>query len=540
MASRFASRCLLLVLWMAPQVLLAAPDRVSTSFGVLEGTGTQPSGVRIFRGIPFAAPPVGALRWQAPQPVKPWSGVRPAHEFGARCMQERVFGDMQFRSPGASEDCLYLNVWTPARAPGERLPVLVYLYGGGFVAGDGSEPRYDGESLARRGVVVVTTNYRLGVFGWLAHPGLSRETPYHGSGNYGFLDQVAALRWVHENIAAFGGDPQRITLGGESAGSMSVSALMASPLSRELIAGAIGESGSILGEVPAAPLAQAEAIGGQFAQQVGARSIKALRAIPAERLLAQAGQFGASKFKRTVDGYLFPKSPLDIYAAGEQAHVPLLAGSNSEEASAQAVLGSDPATVAGYRQAVQRLYGDRAEAILHAYPASQDGEAVLDAAQALAGDRFIAYSTWRWMDLATRTGGKPTFYYCYARKRPPFRAELGNVSAGLAGGVIRGGAGEAPPPRGAVHSAEIEYALGNLDVNPLYAWTPEDYAVSQTVQSYWARFIQTGDPNAPGLPEWPRYDTGQRMTLDVTSRAGPDSEAARRKALDPLIGSVDH
>ncbi|HZD52929.1 MAG TPA: carboxylesterase family protein [Woeseiaceae bacterium] len=211
----------------------AGSDRVRTTAGMIEGAGMQPSGVRLFRGVPFAAPPVGALRWQPPQPVEKWRGVRKADEFGPRCMQEAVYADMVFRSDGVSEDCLYLNVWTPARSAQERRPVLVYVYGGGFAAGDGSEPRYDGESMARLGIVVVTMSYRLGVFGFLSHPELSRETPYHGSGNYGLLDQVAALRWVRDNIAASGGDPERITIGGESAGSISVSALMASPLSRE-------------------------------------------------------------------------------------------------------------------------------------------------------------------------------------------------------------------------------------------------------------------------------------------------------------------
>src|SRR5436305_1282535 len=246
---------LTILLIMPTEAIGATPDRVKTANGIVEGMGQQPSGVRIFRGIPFAQPPVGDLRWKPPQSPKNWEGVRQAIQFGPRCMQHPVFGDMNFRSNGMSEDCLYLNVWTPAKKGNERLPVLVYFYGGGFIAGDGSEPRYDGESLARRGIVVVTLNYRLGVFGFLAHPELSREASYNGSGNYGLLDQMAGLRWVHENIAAFGGDPHRVTIGGESAGSVSVSALMVSPLSRGLIAGAIGESGSILGTLPAQPLA---------------------------------------------------------------------------------------------------------------------------------------------------------------------------------------------------------------------------------------------------------------------------------------------
>jgi para-nitrobenzyl esterase len=503
--------CLLGLLPFAAQPAPVATDRVRTTLGLLEGAGPDSGGVRVFRGIPYAAPPVAALRWRPPQPLKKWTGIRATSSFAPRCMQQPIFGDIIFRSKEMSEDCLYLNVWTPARSSHERLPVLVYFHGGGFVAGDGSEPRYDGASMARHDVVMVTLNYRLGVFGFLAHPGLSDEVTWHGSGNYGLLDQVAALRWVHDNIAAFGGDPARVTLGGESAGSVSVSALMASPLSRRLIVGAIGESGSILGALPAVALAQAQATGVKFANTLGVSSVEALRALPAEQLLEGAGKFGVFAFDRTVDHYLFPKSPTALYAAGEQAHVPLLAGSNSEEMSSSAVLGPEPATVAGYGRAVERLYGAQADAVLQAYRASTDGDPVLDAAQALASDRFIAHSTWRWTDAATRTGSKPTFYYYYSRRRPP-----------------------PPPARGAVHAAEIEYALGNLALSLAYAWTPGDYGLSQVMQSYLVSFIRTGNPNAPGLPSWPRYAGGQRMRLDSVSGAEPDTAAARGQLLDRL------
>src|SRR5829696_3103040 len=220
-----------------------AADQVRTANGVVDGRGKQRSGVRIFRGVPFAQPPTGELRWRAPQPLQNWKGVKQAVDFGPRCMQAPIFDDMRFRSNGMSEDCLYLNVWTPARSNRQRLPVLVYFYGGGFVTGDSSEPRYDGESMAAKGIVVVTVNYRLGIFGFLALAELTQESPHKSSGNYGLLDQNAALRWVNQNIASFGGDPKRVTIGGESAGSISVSAQMASPLSKNLIAGAIGESG---------------------------------------------------------------------------------------------------------------------------------------------------------------------------------------------------------------------------------------------------------------------------------------------------------
>ncbi|HEX8483877.1 carboxylesterase/lipase family protein, partial [Sphingomonas sp.] len=275
----------------ATPALAAGDPTVAVEGGKLAGTvDERDASVRSFRGIPFAAPPVGDLRWREPQPIAPWSGVRPAKSFAARCMQLPLYSDMMFRSPGVSEDCLYLNVWTPAaldRPARTKLPVLVYVYGGGFQAGDGSEKRYDGAALAKRGIVVVTMNYRLGVFGSMAHPELTAQSPHRASGNYGLLDQAAAIAWVKRNVAAFGGDPARITIAGESAGSMSVSALMASPLSRGNIAGAIGESGAVLQSRTPPTLAQSEAMGAAFAQRIGAPTLAALRALPAERLVEE-------------------------------------------------------------------------------------------------------------------------------------------------------------------------------------------------------------------------------------------------------------
>ena len=316
------------------------PPRVAVANGTLEGT-LEPSGIRSFKGIPFAAPPVGDLRWREPQPAARWQGVRPATAFGPRAMQRPIFGDMGFRSNGVSEDCLYLNVWTPAKTNREKLPVLVYYYGGGFMAGDGSEPRYDGEQMARRGIVAVTVNYRLNVFGFMAHPELTRESPHKASGNYGLLDQQAALKWVRENIAQFGGDPARITIAGESAGSMSVSALMVSPLSKDMIAGAIGESGSLMGTLPPVSLAEGEKAGVAFAGLVGASSLADLRAMPAEKLLAATANPAVPRFPIVVDGYFFPSNPVALYTAGKQAHVPLLVGWNSEEMNYRALMGQE-------------------------------------------------------------------------------------------------------------------------------------------------------------------------------------------------------
>src|SRR3954452_24900389 len=277
---------------------------VKIANGLLEGVNE--SGIKTFKGVPFAAPPVDKFRWREPQPVQNWSSVRKADKFGPRAMQLPVFGDMNFRSDGMSEDCLYLNIWTPAKTGNEHLPVLVYFYGGGFAAGDGSEPRYDGESIARRGVVTVTVNYRLSVFGFFSHPELTKESPHHASGNQGLLDQSAALQWVQQNIAAFGGDPKKITIAGESAGSFSVSAQMASPLSRNVINGAIGESGSLLGLTPTASLADGEKMGARFGDSaLNAKSLAELRAMPAEQVLQATSKQGFGRFPVVVDGYFF-------------------------------------------------------------------------------------------------------------------------------------------------------------------------------------------------------------------------------------------
>ena len=480
-------------------------ERVPVADGTLEGVYNPATEVRSFKGIPFAAPPVGNLRWQPPQPAQPWEGVRRADKFGPRAMQRALYGDMIFRSDGMSEDCLYLNVWTPGQTNARGLPVLVYFYGGGLQTGDGSEARYDGEHMAREGMVAVTVNYRLNVFGFLAHPGLTAESPHHASGNYGFLDQRAALEWVQRNVGAFGGDPRRVTIGGESAGSFSVSAQMASPLSKGLMAQALGESGALIGgEYGPVPLETGEATGTKFAASLGigdAPTLAALRELPAEKLLAATALPGFSRFLPTVDGYFLPKMPVEIYRAGEQAHLPLLAGVNTEEAGYAKVLDKAPPTLADYREALQRLYPKDADEVFRLYPAS-DETGVMDAAQALASDRVIRYGTWRWTDLATATGGgQPTFFYVYAHPRPP------------AGGAAAGG--NSSEPRGAVHAAEIEYALGNLDGNKAHAWTPEDREVSRMMQAYFVNFIKTGQPNGDGLPEWPKFAAGQHLVIDL-------------------------
>ncbi len=501
----------------------AGSPHLLTKNGAVAGV-VLPSGVRVFKGVPFAAPPVRELRWRPPQPVKSWQGVRAADRFADQCMQARVFGDMMFRNSGVSEDCLYLNVWAPEARSAAGLPVLFYIYGGGFVAGDGSEPRYDGESMAKRGIVVVTISHRLGIFGFFSHPALAAESPQHASGNYGLMDQTAALRWVQANIGAFGGDPKRVTIAGESAGSFSVSAQMASPLAKDLFAGAIGESGAFFSTtIPTPAHVETEQNGVKFGDALSARSLGALRAFSATEILEASGRPGVPRFGPNVDGWFLPEMPSSIFAAGRQAHVPLLAGWNSEESNARAILNEAP-TPENTRAQFAKLFGDRAADAAKVFPASTAAEAQQSLTD-LASDRFIGYSTWKWLDVHARTSGRPVYRYLYAHPRPPLVASMGDARPGLAGGIVRGGGGNAAPPaQGAVHSAEIEYALGNLPLNPVFAWSADDHKVSATMQSYFENFIKTGNPNGSGLPSWPVGGLNpsgqvQRIRIDVDTRA---------------------
>jgi para-nitrobenzyl esterase len=484
--------------------------------GILEGV--QDTGnIRIFRGIPFAQPPVGDLRWKEPQPVKNWKGVRKAVRFAPRPMQRATPKDMLFRSEKCSEDCLYLNVWAPNTNGGEKLPVLVYFYGGGLYAGDASEVRYDGASMARKGIVSVTANYRLGIFGFFTHPRLSDESPHHSCGNYGYLDQQAALRWVQANIAAFGGDPAKVTIAGESAGSMSVSVQMASPLSKGLFSGAIGESGSILGSTEPITLNVAEQMGARFTGTLNT-SFDALRSEPAEQLMEEAAKSGFH-FSTIVDGYFLPQSPREIFTAGRQLNVPLLAGWNATEVSWNNILGNDEPTVPNYFSALLKLYGERAQEAAKNYPAATKDE-VLRSATDLATDRFLGYSTWKWIELHAKTGGKPVYRYLYAQQQPPW-ADAKEPPV--------------PPPFPiAPHAAEIAYALGNLSIYNIYAWTPDDYKTAEIMQGFFANFIKTGDPNGPGLPAWSGYQTSapKVMIIDKNAHEAPAEKQGRFFFLD--------
>jgi para-nitrobenzyl esterase len=489
-----------------PKALFSAPPsapQVQTQSGIVEGKddGT----VRSFLGIPYAAPPVGNLRWKPPAAAAPWPGVRSASAFGAYCMQGRIYDDMNFRGAGGSEACLFLNIWTPAKSSEEKLPVMVWIYGGGFAAGSTSEGRQDGSNLARRGVVVVSMNYRLGVFGFLVHPELTKESEHHASGNYGLLDQLAALRWVRDNIASFGGDPANVTIFGESAGSFSVSAQMASPLAKGLFQKAIGESGAAFhsqGLSFESRAVREKTDVKTLKQKLGVKSLSALRALPAEKIL-EAFSPPTSEgfdFKPDIDGYFLPESAPAAFAAGKQNDVPLLAGWNHDEGGVESVLGKEQPSADSVKALAKKEFGSKGKKFLQLYPADTP-EHALRSTQDFAGDRFIAFSTWAWMEAQAKTGKQPIYRYRFDLAPP----------------IV--------PNTGAYHSAEIEYVFGQLDTKPGVTWRPEDREMSELIQKYWTNFARTGDPNGPGLPKWPQYSAAEKwaaMYLDVQSTARPD------------------
>jgi para-nitrobenzyl esterase len=513
---------ILLLISMTLSTRALADNRVKIDSGIIEGMTSD--GARSFLGIPFAAPPVGDLRWRAPQPVAPWEGVRPATKFGPRPMQGSIYSDMRFRDAGPSEDCLYLNVWTPARPAGEKLPVMVWIFGGGFHAGATSEARQDGARLAAKGVVVVSMNYRLGVFGFFSHPELSAESG-HGSGNYGIMDQTAALRWVQRNIAAFGGDPGNVTIFGESAGSYSVSIQMATPTARGLFQKAIGESGSLVGtrRIPAhvVTLADAEASGVEFARRMGARNLAQLRAKSSAEVMKASLLDSTLKDYVVVDGYVLPRAPYTIYEEGNQAHVPLLAGWNADESRVYAVFGSKRPTARSFAESVRLEYTGLADAVLRLYPAATDDEAVRSAGD-LAGDRFIITSTWKWIEMQAKTG-VPVFRFQFDRAIP------------IAPGTKVNGSLVTSADVGAPHAGEIPYVFGASSANAGATWLPADHRLSDIMQAYWINFARTGNPNGDGLPKWPLYaakDNFPVMHLDVVVRPEPETHRTRHAFWD--------
>src|ERR1700691_4453924 len=386
---------------------------LSIESGALAVPEPDASGVRVYKGIPYAAPPLAPWRWRPPEPVAHWTGVRPTRAFGAHSVQGVVWDDIDLGGAATAEDCLYLNVWTPAApSDGARLPTMVWIHGGGFVVGSGAEPRYDGARLARRGIVVVTVNHRLNALGFLAHPELTAESDHHASGNYGLHDLVAALKWVQRNIAAFGGDPNKVTVAGESAGSQAASALMASPLAKGLSARVIGESASMSASPSRAPapLKEAEAAGLDFMRKVGAHSLAELRAAPADAILAAAPGLG---FRPIIDGWFLPRSPAEIFAAGEHSDVPLMAGWNKDEGFNFTLLQGDDAKSA-YVDLARAIFGERTEALLQHYP---DGspDIAANSAHALGGDLTIIHPTWAWIEAQKQSGRAEIFRFRFDR-----------------------------------------------------------------------------------------------------------------------------
>lgn len=491
-----------------------------TAHGVLEGVVSADGQVRTFKGIPYAAPPLGPLRWQPPQPVVPWSGVRDATKFGPRAMQGRIWDDMFFFDDGPSEDCLYLNVWRPETDPNPKLPVMVWIHGGGFIAGATSEPRQDGGNLCQKGVLVVSMNYRMGIFGFLAHPELTAESAHPTSGNYGLMDIIAALEWVRDHIATFGGDPNNVTIFGESAGSSAVSVLMAAPPARGLFHRAIGESGTIVRvSRPMPTRAEAEAYGMKFAQSTyGTTSLAELRALAADELLAPTVAEPRPRFGVVIDGFVLPADGRTVFGLGQQAKVPLLAGWNRDESSYRALFGEGEPTLANYAASARVKFGRRAEDFLQAYAANSDAEAKR-LAEDFGTDDGIGFPTWKWLELHRATSGAPVYRYLFDQALPlPADAPAG------------------AEPR-AAHSWEIEYVFRVISSKQL-PWRDEDHAVSDLMATYWTNFAKTGNPNGPGVPAWPASDAAHDFSVmrfaNGTAAAAPDAHRDRYEFLDAL------
>ncbi|MGQ7933565.1 carboxylesterase/lipase family protein [Paraburkholderia sp. D1E] len=499
----------------------AAPlnNNVTIVSGSLVGNPADASGIVSFRGIPYAAAPVGNLRWKEPQAVQPWSGVRNATTFGAKCWAAAAMGG-PIATANVSEDCLYLNVWSGAKTRGAKLPVMVWIHGGGFQFGTASDDSLDGTALAKKGVVLVTLNYRLGVFGHLSRPDLDAESNGHKSGMYGIEDQIAALMWVKNNIAAFGGDPANVTVFGESAGSHSVGLLMASPLATGLFQKAIGESGAFWesehGEMK--PYANAQTMGIALGTQFNADTLDKLRAVPALALenatnWTFATDPGLTNYSPIVDGYVLPENPYVRFMNGRQNDVPLLAGWNADEGLAFFNRALPNTSVQAYTDAASAEFGAaNLASFLQLYPASSVAEAE-QSAQVLIGDQVIKYQTWGWVTQQKKTGHSPVFVYHFEQT-------------------------SAYNPI-ATHSTDVAYVFGNFPAKGAVTASSQDMSVSNAMQSYWTNFARTGNPNGAGLPQWPQYAGAgsQTMRLGAVIQAGPEEGTARFQFLDRFRGN---
>ncbi len=459
---------------------------VQTEGGKIGGTTNADNTVSIYKGIPFAAPPVGALRWKAPQPVAHWQGIKKCDAFAASPMQNKPVPFAMYTAPylipasPISEDCLYLNVWTPAQSSTQKKPVMVWIYGGGFVSGGTACPIYDGENMAKKGVVFVSIPYRVGVFGFLAHPQLSKESNGKASGNYAFLDLLAALHWVQQNIAAFGGDPANVTIIGQSAGAFSVNALVASPLAKGLFSKAIAESGGMFSvDGRDLSLHDAEQKGEALLQKLNTTSIDDLRKMPADSLQKLSASFVASP---VIDGYVLPKDIYTIFNNDEQNDVPIITGWNKDDG-----FPSAPVDSAAYVTSAKEKYGSLADAYLEAFPAGSK-ETITKSLFALNRDNLFAWQAYTWARLQTTKGHHPVYVYMFAQAAP----------------------GE--EQYGAFHSSEIPFAL-----NTLYTWknnwSEADEKLSSVMSDYWTNFAKTGNPNGASLPAWKAFSSSENKVM---------------------------
>src|ERR1700733_62846 len=491
-----------LSLALGSQSAAAITDPVLVEQGELAGSVGRSPEVRVYRGIPFAAPPVGELRWKPPQPAPSWQGIREATQIGNACPQPAFSANGLYGAspPPISEDCLNLNIWTPAKSADDRLPVMLWLHAGGFEHGSGGAIGYDGENLARKGVVVVTINYRLGILGFLALPELEAESPHHAAGNYGLMDQIAALEWVKQNIARFGGDPGRVTIFGQSAGSMSVSVLMASPLAQGLFSRAIGESGGLFGPMPSR--ADAEKNGLQFASKCGATQdvLKSLRAKSVDDLVRATSD---DDVEIIVDGSVLPQSVYAIFAEGKQNDVPIIVGNNASEGT----IFPPPAgsvTPEEFAGDAHRRYGAFAKEFLEAYPAGSSDQEATAAYFASVRDGLFGWEMRIWARMATETGHRRAYRYYFSRV-PPGRGER----------------------LGAFHGAELAYVFENFPYRISYQ--DADKQLGEVISCYWANFARTGDPNVTsdrkdsGAPTWPIYSPSRDNVLELGNQVSVQS-----------------
>jgi len=502
---------MLFVLFTAGGLVAAGlPEPISIEGGQITGTPTiqWTYGVRLFRGIPYAAPPVGNLRWRPPQPIIPWQGAKAADHFSPVCMQPATDTEGNGWREGLvpmSEDCLYLNVWTPAQSATAKLPVMVFIHGGGNTRGAASENQYDGAYLAKKGVVFVSLNYRMNVFGFLAHPELTSESDHHSSGNYALLDQIAALRWIQRNIASFGGDPNMVMIFGHSAGASNVNSLMATPLAKGLFHRVLAESGNNLSSRTS--LAEAEKSGVKFSEALGASSIAALRQKSAEEILkAPRSQMGP-----VVDGWVLPESVYSIFAAGKQNDVPLIVGSVADDTPGP---GATPTKAAEAQTYAQNTFHELAGKYLKLYPAGTDAEAA-KSAHAFRTNSALA-SAKAWATLQTQTGKSKAYWYYFTHISP--------MPKGLMWG------GRPAQDWGAYHGSELVYVFNAFPLQD-WDWRPMDRNLGDIVSSIWTNFVKTGSPNGSGLPEWPAFDPKSDILMNFGDTAKAE-KAPYREALD--------